>query len=111
MTHGELEAADPASYQALRRGDYDHVTGAEPTVEVAKRMGEALRELLAALEPGTTGIAVSHGAAVRVAVGELLGWPDELFRTLGGLENCAWAVVLEHPVSGALLLEAYSRTA
>ena len=59
--------------------------------------------------PGETGIAVSHGAAVRLATGAVLGWPAEQFRTLRGLDNCGWAVLHEHPLDGVLRLEAYNR--
>jgi broad specificity phosphatase PhoE len=111
LSHAELSASDPESFRALRRGDYESVAGAEPIDDVRARMTAVLRDLLEALAPGETGIAVSHGAAVRLAVGEVLGWPDGQFRTLRGLDNCGWVVLSEHPETGTLGLTAYNRTA
>ena len=110
LDRSDLATRDPESHQALGRGDYDQVTHAEPTVEVRERMLESLGSLLDLLEPGQTAIAVSHGAAIRVAVGSLLGWPDEQFHSLRGLDNCGWAVLEQHPVDGVLRLAAYNRT-
>ncbi len=74
-------------------------------------MVEVLRELLAGLEPGETAVAVSHGGSIRVAAGAVLGWPEALFHTLRGLDNCGWVVLREHPSTGVLMLEAYNRVA
>lgn len=109
LSHAEFAALDPAGFDALQRGDYDAVAGAEPTVVVRRRMLAALGELLAALDPGQTGIAVSHGAAIRVATAGLLGWPDGQFHTLRGLDNCGWVVLREDRRPGELRLVAYNR--
>jgi probable phosphoglycerate mutase len=109
LTHAEYAELAPAEFAAFRRGRYDAVPAAEPTDAVRARMTDALVELLAALASGETAVAVSHGAAIRVAVGALLGWPDEQFHTLRGLDNCGWAVLVEHPEDGGLRLEAYNR--
>ncbi len=66
-------------------------------------------DLLAALAPGETAVAVTHGGAARIALGAVLGWPDDQFRTLRGLRNCAWAELVEHPVDGVLRLESFNR--
>ena len=110
LMQADLETRDPESHAALRRGDYDQVRHAEPTVEVRARMVAALEELLAQLEVGQTAVAVSHGAAIRVAVAALLGWPGEQFRTLRGLDNCGWVVLEQHPADEVLRLAAYNRT-
>lgn len=111
LDHAELETLDPDSHAALRRGDYDQVRHAEPTPVVRERMLGALTDLRDALGPGETGVAVSHGAAVRLATGAVLGWPDDQFRTLRGLDNTGWVVLHEHPADGVLRLAAYNRTA
>jgi probable phosphoglycerate mutase len=111
LSHAEFAEADPAGFAALRSGDYDAVTGAEPTVEVRARMREVLHELLAVLAPGQTGVAVSHGAAVRVATAALAGWPEPQFHTLRGLDNCGWVVLVEDREQGELRLAAYNRVA
>jgi len=111
ITHDEYAAADPVEFEQFRLGYYDAAPGAEPTAVVRTRMRAVLLDLLAGLGPGETGVAVSHGAANRVAVGDLLGWPDDQFHTLRGLDNGAWAVLEEHPEVAELRLGAYNRTA
>jgi broad specificity phosphatase PhoE len=110
VTHEEYAALDPDGFAEFRSGRYDAAPGAEPTDDVRRRMSAVLHELLAALGPGETGVAVSHGAAIRVATGAMLGWPDEQFHTLRGLDNCGWVVLEEHPHGGGLRLGAYNRT-
>ena len=54
-------------------------------------MVPALRELLAALAPGETGVVVSHGAASQVAragAARLAGRRER--GALHGLDNCGW---------------------
>ncbi len=108
---GELEARDPAAYRALVRGRHDDVPGAEPTVEARERMTEALGELVAALGPGETGVAVSHGGVIRIATVGLLGWPHDQLHDLRGLHNCHRAELVEDPHDGRLRLRAYNRPA
>jgi broad specificity phosphatase PhoE len=111
LTHEEYAAADPVEFEQFRRGYYDAAPSAEPITEVRARMHAVLLDLLAALGPGETGVAVSHGAALRVAVGALLGWPDDQFHTLRGLDNAAWVIIDEHPEAAELRLGAYNQTA
>ena len=63
----------------------------------------------APIKPGETGVVVSHGAAVRVATAAMLGWADDQFHSLRGLDNCGWAVLEDHPVVPGLKLSAYNR--
>ena len=65
--------------------------------EVIGRLAERLAgfaapvpAILDALGPEETGIVVTHGAALRVGVAGLLGWPDEIDETLAGMDNCGW---------------------
>ena len=114
LTHGEYAAAAPEEFEQFRRGHYDACPSAERTSAVEIRTTTVLGELLAVTEPGGTALAVSHGAAIRVATGALLGWPDDAFHTLRGLDNCGWVVLQEHldlHGVGALRLVAYNRTA
>jgi len=107
----EYRAIAPEEYDLFRQGYYDDLPGAETVTEVRDRMVAVLGDLLATLGPTDTGVAVGHGGALRVAVGALLGWPDDGFRTLRGLANCGWAVLAHHPETGRLQLEAYNRVA
>lgn len=113
LSHAELAERDPAGYAALRAGRYDDVPAAEPTEAVRARMVEALTELLAELTPGETGVAISHGAAIREATVALLGWPPEQTHSLRGLDNCGRVELVETPgaAGGPLRLRAYNRTA
>ena len=110
LTHVEYAEADAEEFAAFRQGHYDSAPGAEPTSAVRERMRSVLTDLLAALEPDQTAIAVSHGGSIRVATGALLGWPDDQFHSLRGLDNCGWVVLEEHPQVGGLRLGAYNRT-
>lgn len=105
LTHEEYAALAPAEFERFRRGDYDVVPGAEPSDAVRERMRSVLIELLAALGPGETGVAVSHGAALRVGLGRLLGWDEDQARALGALGNCARVVLEER--DGTLRLVAH----
>jgi broad specificity phosphatase PhoE len=63
--------------------------------ELGARVAAALRNLASGLPEKSVGVAVTHGAAARAGIGVLLGLPFEQWRVLGGLGNCAWAVVEE----------------
>ncbi|CAN5264296.1 histidine phosphatase family protein [soil metagenome] len=111
LTHAEYAAAAPEEFEQFRLGNYDACPTAERTAVVEVRMATVLHELLDVIGPGETAVAVSHGAAIRVATGALLGWPEDQFHTLRGLENCGWVVLQEHPDTADLRLVAYNRTA
>jgi glucosyl-3-phosphoglycerate phosphatase len=84
--------------------------GAETVEDVAERIVPATREVLERLGPGETAVLVMHGAALRIALTGLLGWPTSAADTLEAMTNCGWAVVVEHGV-GRLRLSAYNMTA
>lgn len=69
------------------------VPGAESDEDVAGRIVPALQEMLGSLGPGEVGVAVTHGAAVKVGLAGLLGWPATWSASLGVLGNCRWALV------------------
>jgi probable phosphoglycerate mutase len=80
------------------------VPGAESHDDVATRVLAAVREALASLADGELGLVVSHGAALRLGVGGLLGWDRATISTLRGLENCQWATVHDSRPGAALRL-------
>src|SRR4051794_18761528 len=84
--------------------------GAETVSEVAARIVPATREAVERLAPGETALLVMHGAALRIALAGVLGWPLESADTLEAMANCGWAVVVEHG-TGRLRLSAYNMTA
>lgn len=111
LTHDEYAALAPEEFATFRSGDFDVVPGGEKAAQVAGRVTAALCELLASIAPGETAVAVSHGAAIRVAVPALLGWPVPRRSSLHGVDNCAWVELDEAKPGGRLRLIAYNRTA
>jgi broad specificity phosphatase PhoE len=111
LTHVEYAAAYPEEFAEFRGGNFDIVPGGEKTAEVAARTTAVLHDLLAATAPGELSVAVSHGAALKVAIAAMLGWESAQAATLGVLGNACWAVLAESPMTGRLRLTAYNRTA
>lgn len=107
MSHAELADQDPAAYAQFRRGEWDEIPGAESPSAVAARFTAVLRALAAELEPGGTGVAVTHGAASRTGLVAFLGWPLSTASDLRAIGNCG-RVVLEQRTSGAWALAAYN---
>ncbi|KRA29736.1 hypothetical protein ASD81_21110 [Nocardioides sp. Root614] len=107
QTHAELLAKDASAFERFRRGDWEDIPGAESPLEVADRFAATIRDLAAALGPGQTGVAVSHGAATRTGLVAFLGWPLTIGRDLRALGNCA-RVVLEQRTTGDWALAAYN---
>jgi broad specificity phosphatase PhoE len=85
------------------------VPGAETEAEVVRRIVPSVEEKLDALGPGETGVVVTHGAALKLALCGLLGWPMELAATLGVLDNCGWASVVRPEGRRTPKLESYGR--
>jgi broad specificity phosphatase PhoE len=83
------------------------VPGAEDDTDVRVRIVPAVDGYLDALGPGETGIAVTHGAALKIALVGLLGWDDAVARTLAVLDNCHWATVQARQDGGPRRLRAY----
>ncbi len=69
------------------------VPGAESDHDVMTRLLPALEECSHTLGPGETGVVVGHGAALKLAVVGLLGWPIEQTKALAVLGNCRWAAL------------------
>jgi broad specificity phosphatase PhoE len=111
LTIPEFAARYPAEHAAwVRRDDALRVPGAESDTEVAARIVPAMRECLASLAPGCTGIMVTHGASLKVGVVALLGWPAELESSLRGIDNCAWVTVEAPAYDAPLRLVGYNES-
>lgn len=90
LTFDEVTALDPGYASAMRSGrDFRRSATGETAAEVGKRVGEVLRET-AEQYRGQTVALVSHGVAIRMGVGALLGWGFEQTWWLGGMHNCHW---------------------
>jgi probable phosphoglycerate mutase len=70
------------------------VPGAETDADVVARIVPAVEDCAAALAPGETGIVVTHGAALKLALGGLVGWDESAGRVLAVLDNCHWTSIL-----------------
>jgi broad specificity phosphatase PhoE len=111
LTHEEF-AEQLGEDSSLAFDTHAHVEapGAETVEQVAQRIVPATREAVDRLGPGETGVLVMHGAALRIALAGLLGWPIESADTLEAMANCGWAVVVEHG-AGRLRLSSYNMRA
>lgn len=108
LTATEFSARFPSV--PLGWGGYfgDHgVPGAETVEEVRSRVMAAIRSCAQALDPGELGVVVMHGAALRVGLFGLLGWPWELVDDVAPMRNCHWAEV-RFDASDRVQLAAYN---
>jgi glucosyl-3-phosphoglycerate phosphatase len=104
LTSAEIQAEYGEQYAAWKRGEPVRRGGGELETEVADRAAPVvLRELDKLPEDGTL-VVVSHGGAIRVTIGRLLGLDPLNWEALGGLTNCCWSV-LGRSVRGWRLLE------
>ena len=95
LTWAESVAAFPQIADGVGLGErLVGVPGAESDADVAARIVPAVEECLGALAPGETGIVVSHGAALKLALAGLLGWDEPTMRSVRSLDNCHWASVV-----------------
>ena len=93
--------ADGAGLGEQLRG----VPGAESDEDVAARIVPAVEEMAATLAPAETGVVVSHGAAIKLALVGLLGWAPGSDRSLAVLGNCQWTTVLLRDGGSRALLD------
>jgi broad specificity phosphatase PhoE len=94
MTSAQFEATYPEAFASWRAGDDRvHVPSAESDEQVLARLLPALQECIGSLSRTDTGVVVMHGAALKVGLLGLLGWPQHQARTLRGIDNCAWVTV------------------
>ncbi|MFI9589708.1 histidine phosphatase family protein [Nonomuraea sp. NPDC052265] len=89
LTRDEIAARWPEEYVAWEAPD------GEPVSEVAVRVAASMRKWASQLGDDGLLVVASHGAALRLGICELLGLPEQLWPTLGGLGNCSWSVLQE----------------
>ena len=111
LTIPEFAERFPEQHANWVHGDGNvRLPGAESRAEVEVRMLPALRDCLGGLGAGETGVVVTHGACLKVAVVGLLGWPLEVATSLRGVDNCAWVTVEEEGLCGPLRLVGYNES-
>ncbi|MCL2543095.1 MAG: histidine phosphatase family protein [Nocardioidaceae bacterium] len=89
LTHEEYAARDPHGFELFRAGEWDAIPEIEAPEVVAKRLTDALAEVVGALGADDLGVVVAHGACIRTGLIAWLGWPLELAKDLRPLTNCA----------------------
>jgi glucosyl-3-phosphoglycerate phosphatase len=110
MTYEEAAVRWPRVVDAVSLGEQlRDVPGAETEDQVWERIVPAVREQLQALPPGEVGIAVTHGAAMKLALCGALGWPRDVVSTLGVFDNCQWCTLELPPGRSVPKLRAYGR--
>jgi probable phosphoglycerate mutase len=97
LTDPEIRARYPAEHAAWSPPE------GETSLAVAQRSCAALERIAEAASPGDLVVVVSHGAAIRLGLALLLGLPEDLFRVLGPLANCAWSVTEQRRQNWRLL--------
>ena len=86
----DVAAAEPEAFAAWQAGEDVAVGGGERRSEAGARAAAAVEAHAASLDGGVLVVA-SHGAALRGAVLQLLGYPQWSPHVLGALRNAHWA--------------------
>lgn len=108
-TFDEFEASHPVEHARFFTDPHFHMPGAEQLPDVRVRMAAALRDIAARLAPAQTTVVVSHGAALTAGILGFFDAPTSLREMFAGMDNCAWAILAEHPARG-WQLAAYNAT-
>lgn len=95
QTREQIIAADRELFLSWVAGHDVRPPGGETRSEVVARVVAAVHRHLADVPAGGTMVVVSHGGAIRGAIGGLLGLAPEQWSALGVLSNCAWSVLSE----------------
>ncbi|WP_214110086.1 histidine phosphatase family protein [Acrocarpospora catenulata] len=87
LTREEIKAGWPVEFENWE------APGGETVTHVASRVGTAVRRWATELAEDGLLVIASHGAAIRLGIGHILGLPEPLWGTLGGLGNCSWSIL------------------
>lgn len=93
LTRPEIVAMDDELLLRWMAGHDVRPPGGEMRGEVVARVLAAISDHLADVPEGGTMVVVSHGGAIRGAVGGLLGLAPEQWTALGVISNAAWSVL------------------
>jgi probable phosphoglycerate mutase len=95
LTHDEISSRFGEEYAAWKRGEPVRRGGGELETEVADRAAPVVLDAADKLPDRGTLVVVSHGGAIRTAIGRLIGLEPHTWESLGGLSNCCWSVLGE----------------
>ncbi len=110
LTFEEFRDSMPDLFRRFMAGEPEAVPGAESKAEVAERMLAVLRDAVAALEDGQTGVLVGHGAALRMGTLAFFDLPPSHHELLAGMSNCAWAVLDDRAGRGWQIVDYNAQT-
>ncbi len=99
LTGAEVEQRWPDVYAHWRAGGVVEDFGIEKIDDVAKRVHEALLELVER-HPRATVVVATHGGAAKRGIGAVLGWPQQVVASLGELRNCHTSELRHHHSRG-----------
>ena len=91
LEHAEIEQRYPDEYARWGVVEPIGVPDVESVQDLGKRMLAAMHDAVAAVGPDGTALLVTHGGAARSGCAALLGWSDEMLKTIGALGNCHYA--------------------
>ena len=95
LTSEQARDRFPDEHAAWRAGVDVPRGGGETYRQAGERAAECVREHLAAVPPGGSLVAVTHGGTARAALGVLLELPDVTWGRLVALDNACWSVLVE----------------
>jgi probable phosphoglycerate mutase len=95
LTSAQARDRFPDEHRAWRAGQDGPRGGGETYRQAGERAAACVREQLAAVPPGATLLAVTHGGTARAALGVLLELPPEVWGRLAPLGNTCWSVLVE----------------
>ncbi len=110
LTFEDFRDAMPELFDRFMAGAPEAVPGAESKAAVADRMLAVMRDAVAALDEGETGILVGHGAALRMGTLAFFGLPASHSELLAGMSNCAWAVLDDRAGRGWQIVDYNAQT-
>ncbi|MEE6282177.1 histidine phosphatase family protein [Georgenia sp. MJ170] len=97
LTQSEIKAGWPEAFRAWRQGEEPEGIEADRRVDVGRRVAESILETVSEMDDDGVLVAVAHGAAITLGLTHLLDLDSEAWFGLGGLDNCAWALVGPNP--------------
>ncbi|HLS13570.1 MAG TPA: histidine phosphatase family protein [Beutenbergiaceae bacterium] len=97
LTHEQIEAGWPQTFQHWRAGGHPEGIGAELRAEVGRRVAEVATEVAAGHPEGTAVVLVAHGAAISAGLVTLLGHSPDAWHGVTGVGNCHWSVLRPNP--------------
>lgn len=95
LTSREAWTSYPEEMHAWVTGEDIRMPGGETYREAGQRFADALEEIARTLENDRPVVVVAHGAVLRVGACTFVGIDQRYWRSFGGFNNCAWAVLEE----------------